>query len=151
MPDVGEVIFPAGAFATPQLVTMSITNTPQTQEGRVTWDVSVGPPATPLPYDVRINTGSVMPTRGFEAVLRVPDTYLSALPPNHTPQVFAQIVGSGAQENLDLYRKLPSVFDPTTKLVRAQVPLRAIGPPRVDDGTIAAILLVGSSPARGAN
>ncbi|MGH7675875.1 MAG: M23 family metallopeptidase, partial [Gemmatimonadales bacterium] len=40
----------------------------------------------------------------------------------------------------------PSTFDPATRLVRAQVPLRAIGPPRVDDGTIEAILLVGSTP-----
>ncbi len=37
---VGRVIFLAGTFDVPQLVTVFTTNTPETKEGRVTWDVS---------------------------------------------------------------------------------------------------------------
>ncbi len=142
---VAVVIFPAGAFDASQLVTVLTTNTPATEAGRVTWEVSVALPA-PLPYDVRINSGDVAPGTEFEAVLTVPDSYLNSLPTDHTPQVFAQMVEGGPHEDLDLYRVLASDFDPQAKVVRAQVPLRAVRLPRLDDGTIEVILLVASAP-----
>ena len=117
--DVAVVIFPAGAFEIPQEVRVSTTDAPQTEEGRVRWDVSVGPPA-PLLYDVRINSGDVAPATSFEVVLTVPESYLNTLPPNRTPYVFAQMVSGGALEDLDLYEVVVnSHFDPVARVVRA--------------------------------
>ena len=140
---VAVVIFPAGAFEGPQEVRVSTTNAPQTDGGRVKWDVSVGPPA-PLPYDVRINSGNVAPATGFEVVLTVPDSYLNTLPANRTPYVFAQMVSGGAMEDLDLYEVVvDSHFDPAANVVRATVPLEAIRPPG-PDGMFQIIVLVGT-------
>ncbi len=139
---VAVVIFPAGAFEALQEVRVSTTNAPQTEEGRVRWDVSMGPPA-PLPYDVRINSGNVAPATSFEIVLTVPDSYLNTLPANRTPYVFAQIVSGGAMEDLDLYEVLDSDFDPAANVVRATVPLEAIRPPG-PDGMFQIIVLVGT-------
>ncbi len=140
---VAVVIFPAGAFEAPQEVSVSTTNAPQTEGGRVRWDVSVGPPA-PLPYDVRINSGNVAPATSFEIVLTVPDSYLNTLPANRTPYVFAQMVSGGAMEDLDLYeRVVGSRFDEVAKVVRAAVPTSAVRPPG-PDGTFEVISLVGA-------
>jgi len=140
---VAVVIFPAGAFEAPQEVSVTTTNAPQTEEGRVRWDLSMGPPA-PLPYDVRINSGNVAPATGFEVVLTVPDSYLNTLPANRTPYVFAQIVSGGAMEDLDLYEVVvDSHFDPAANVVRATVPLEAIRPPG-PDGMFQIIVLVGT-------
>ena len=140
---VAVVIFPAGAFETPQEVRVSTTNFPQTERGRVKWDVSTGPPA-PLTYDVRINSGNVAPATDFEIVLTVPDSYLNTLPANRTPYVYAQIVSGGAMEDLDHYERVRSSrFDEVAKVVRAAVPPDAVRPPGAD-GTFQIILLVGS-------
>ncbi len=139
---VAVVIFPAGAFEAPQEVRVSTTNAPQTEAGRVKWDVSVGPPA-PMPYDVRINSGNLAPATSFEIVLTVPDSYLNTLPANRTPYVFAQIVSGGAMEDLDHYEVLDSDFDPAANMVRATVPLEAIRPPG-PDGMFQIIVLVGT-------
>ncbi len=140
---VAVVIFPASAFEAPQEVRVSTTNAPQTEVGRVRWDVSVGPPA-PLPYDVRINSGNVAPATSFEIVLTVPDSYLNTLPANRTPYVFAQIVSGGAMEDLDLYEVVvDSHFDEVANVVRATVPLEAIRPPG-PDGMFQIIVLVGT-------
>ncbi len=140
---VAVVIFPARVFEAPQEVRVSTTNTPQTEAGRITWDVSVGPPAS-MPYDVRINSGNVAPATSFEIILTVPDSYLNTVPANRTPYVFAQIVSGGLQEDLDHYQVLvDSDFDPTSNGVRATVPLEAIRPPG-PDGLFWIFVLVGT-------
>lgn len=137
------VIFPADAFASPQTVAVMATISPATQQR---YDMDVPPRGPALPYHIIVSTGDVAPAAGFEVILDVPDTFLASLPPNHTVRVFAQIVGGGAEEALDEFDPLASDFEPATKVVRARVPRRAIRPPRSNDGTIEAILLVGSMP-----
>lgn len=142
LPGIGRVIFPAGAFRTPQVVKVFTTHAPETAEAQTRWDVSVGPPG-PLPYDVRINTGSVAPATAFQVALVVPESYLNGLPPNHSPRVFAQMVSGGAAEDLDLYEVLEGGFDPATRVVPAVVPTSAVRPP-VRGGMFEVILLVGA-------
>ena len=139
---VATVNFPAGAFTAPRPVSVSTTDTPQTEEARVRWDVSVGPPQ-PLSYDVRINSGDVAPATSFEIVLTVPDSYVSSLPTNHSPQAFAQMVSGGAMEDLDLYEVLESEYDAVAKVIRAAVPAHATRPLRAG-GTYEVIVLVGA-------
>lgn len=143
---VARANFPAGAFDAPQLVRVFTTNTPETEAAQINWNWSSDSPTPPLSYDVRINSGDVRPATVFEVVLTVPDEYLSEVPPGDTPHVFAQVVGGGRLENLDFYQVLASEFDAGAKEVRAQVPLHAVRPPRVDDGTIEVIVVVGSAP-----
>ena len=141
---VGRVVFPAAAFDAPRPVTVFTTNEPQTEAGRTTWDVSVGPPELPLPFDVRINSGNASPATEFEVALTVPSALLGSLPPDHTPRVFAQILHGGSQEDLDHYVVLDSDFDSAANVVRATVPLEAIRPPG-PDGMFEVIVIVGST------
>ncbi|MGH2608888.1 MAG: hypothetical protein ACRDHF_07320 [Tepidiformaceae bacterium] len=121
---------------------MWTTNYPTTEEGRGTYELSVSDVPPPLPYDVRVNVGEVDPARDFEIVLVVPEDYLRTLPPNLRPVVLALVASGGPDEALEEYEELASVYDPVAKVVRAQVPRRAVGPPRLDDNTREALLLV---------
>lgn len=138
---VGRVIFARGTFDSAKSVTVATTFTPSTQTGRVTWDVSVGPP-DPLLYDVRISFAGASPSRSFEVFLTVPDSYLRGLPAGLTPRMFARVLEGGRQEDLDLFRVLASsTYDAVSRTVHAVVPLGSIRLPE-SDGVRRVILLV---------
>ena len=138
---VGRVIFGWGTFDSLQSVTVTTTATPTTEAGRVTWDVSVGPP-DPLPYDVRIMFAGASPSRSFEVFLSVPDSYLSRSPAGLTLRMYARVPSGGRHEDLDHFRVLPSsAYDAVSRTVHAVVPLRSIRPPG-SDGVRRVILLV---------
>ena len=142
---VARIVISDGTFDAAQRVTVLMTDHPLTPSGQTLWDVSVGPPLVPMWYDVRILTGTVMPTRSFDVTLMIPSAYLDSLPSTHVPAVFAQVVEGGDQESYEADRKLNTVYDPSTRSVRATVPLSAVGPPRLDDGVVETIVLVGST------
>ena len=56
-----------------------------------------------------------------------------------TPRVFLESEGGGAQESLIVYLILPSEFDSSAKLIRAQVSQT----PRLATGSMLAIIVVG--------
>ena len=144
LPGVGAITFPAGTVPAATSVTLLTTPAPVTPEGRTLWDVSLGPPSIQLPYDIRINSGAVAPAAAFEATLVVPDEFLRSMPPGHVPQIFALLVEGNDNENMEIYRRLDSDWDPSTGKVHAEIPLVALGT-RVDDGTTEIVLSIGST------
>ena len=136
------VIFPAGAFAFPQLVTVAATSSKLTQtEYELTAD-----DAPRRPFEIRINTGAVGPRTEVEVVLPVTDAFLSSLPADHQVELWVQLFETGGQEVLDQFRMFSSDFDAQSKSVRAQLPTEVFTDRRRADESFEAILLVGSTP-----
>ena len=132
------VIFPAGAFAAPQRVTVAATRDPETQAAyEEIVPASDGPR---LPYEIRINSGAVAPATDFEVVFALPDAFLNAVPPTHEIRVFAQILGGSELELLDEFTFFPSQFDPATKTLRVQLPKRTFTDARRSDKTVTCAL-----------
>lgn len=148
--DVGQVSFPVGAFETPQSVTLYTTTEPETDVGRVRWDVSVGSPAEPATFDVRIASGALPPAADLDVALLVPDEFSRGLPPGHEPRLFVQVVQGGSREDLDLYEPLASDFDPGSSVVTATVPAAAVRPPE-PDGDFEIVVILGSMPSAAAS
>ncbi len=137
------VIFPPRAFDAARPVAVAVVTSPEQQQR---YNRDVPPRGRPLPYHIVVRTGRTAPATGFQVVIHVPGPFLDSLPPDHSVHIFAQIVGGGPAEALDDFDPLRSDFDRGAKVVRARVPLRAVRPPRLDDGTVETILLVGSRP-----
>ncbi len=156
---VAQVIFPPQAFEAPELVRIWTTNFPGTEAGQMDYFLHGGGPppqsrpflANPardvpppaLPYDIRIS-GDAAPATGFQVILTVPEAYLSSLPPDHTPQVFAKVETGGPSESHHTYSMMASGFDPGAQLVRAKVWTGAIW--RDPDGGFVVTLLVAARP-----
>lgn len=156
---VAHVIFPRRVFDAPQSVTVRTTNFPGTEEGQVDYFFHGGgppPPSMPflhdpardfpppaLSFDIRISTDA-RPASGFTVVLTVPEAYLNALPPDHTPQVFAKVETGGPSESHHTYSLMASHFDSETKLVRAEVWKEAAW--RDPEGGFVVILLLAARP-----
>ena len=165
-PGIGRVVFSDSTFTSPESVLVAITNFPSTPRGRNDyWLVGGGSrpdslifegaflravlasdslEPLPVPYDVRVSA-SVLPAKSFEVVLNVPDSYLMTVPPSFTPQILAELESGGDLELLIDYHVIPSVYDPTTKTIRAHVWKPGHMWAR-QDGRFEVVLLIGSRP-----
>ncbi|MBI5187901.1 MAG: hypothetical protein HZA07_02345 [Nitrospirae bacterium] len=139
-----SVIFPAGAFSASQNVTVSATSDPETQEDfNVTAEIDETGPR--LPYEIRINSGSVAPLTSIDAIFYIPDSFITSLPLTAKIEVFVQILHVGEYEALDnFYYGFSSAFDPSTKTVRITLPPSSFTKLRRPDKTYEAIVLVGT-------
>lgn len=136
-----SIIFPAGAFNSNTTVKVQLTSSPQTQT-----EFAEIPGGYHLPYEIRINSGSVSPTTAFEVIVNVPYSFIASLPQNHEVRVYAQIhEPPDAPEIYDHFSDdLVSTFDSTTKTVHATLPDKAFTNLRHLDDTYEAILIVGT-------
>ncbi len=144
---VASVTFPAGAFAKPVRIELVTTGTPQTEEGRTAWDVSIGPPSITAQRDMRIRFTQSLPQQPFTVRLSVPAVFLDRMPQGHLPRLFAYLSTGSAQESLDEYTPQAATFDPASRSVTARLTTAVIRDPD-DEGTREVILLLASMPGR---
>lgn len=143
---VGLVVFPAGAFDAPRLVTVSAT---ATQETRATFELSARFLSidTRVAREFRVNTGQVAPTTPTEITLTVPEEFVAALPPADGAAVFVQLLQDGGQDLLDNFVRLElAAFDPATSTITTLLSSSAFTNLRRADGTFEAIIVIGSAP-----
>jgi murein DD-endopeptidase MepM/ murein hydrolase activator NlpD len=145
LPDFGSVSFPAGAFDSPQAVTVSAT---KSQETQLTFEMSarflsIGSRVT---HELRIRTGEVAAATASEIVVVVPAGFVESLPPGHSFALFAQILQNGGQDLLDNFVRLhPETIDPSANAIHASLPPTAFTDLRSADGTFEAIVVLASA------
>jgi murein DD-endopeptidase MepM/ murein hydrolase activator NlpD len=143
IPAFGSFTFPAGAFRSPQPVTLAVTDVLPT---RADWIASA-----PMfgafgrsDYELRLST-SVPPLTAVDAVFNHPARLF--VPEGHEVQVFAQMFEDTGREALDQFELLTSTFSPVERSYRVKVPDAAFTNRRTVDPTFEAILMVSSTPS----
>jgi murein DD-endopeptidase MepM/ murein hydrolase activator NlpD len=133
-------------LSTTQTVTVAATASPETAEDfRET--AALFAPGPRLPYEVRINTGSVAPIANTEVALRlvVPESFARAQPPNYAIQVFAQILQDSGEEVHDGFRPVDAVDAGDGKSIEVRLRRQAFTNQRRRDGTFEAVVILASS------
>jgi uncharacterized protein YjdB/murein DD-endopeptidase MepM/ murein hydrolase activator NlpD len=150
LPGYGSVTFPPNAFTASQTVGVTAASNPDAQQTfrETIGDFLGGPNAM---HQVRITTGHRLPATTIDVRLVVPATLLSSLQGHINLQVFAQVYQQSAQDILDMFEPLTSVFDPASKTIQAQLPAAAFTGMRQADGTVEAVLIIGSRPPAAEN
>jgi hypothetical protein len=144
IPGLATITFPAGAFLFDTSVNVSITQAAETQED---FDITTAilSADSRLPFEVRINSGSVASSTTFQVTVQVPGSFLSQLPNNAQLQVFAQIFEDGGEETLDSFELFPSSFDAVTKNIQVTLPAEAFTNRRTNNETFEAIIVIGTT------
>lgn len=148
---IATVVFPAGAFSSPQQVSVAATST---SAARALFAFTSDTTPPPLANEIRINSSTVAPALAVEVRVALADAFIASIPVDLVPRVFAQLVTGGPMEHLDHFEPFPSNYDPLGKLVRAQLPPDVFDDERRSDLTFEAVLMVGfqeiseSSPSR---
>jgi murein DD-endopeptidase MepM/ murein hydrolase activator NlpD len=103
-----------------------------------------------LPYAIVINVGKNRPQDDSIAVdIKLPDYFLKKKESDFGFQLFALVYQDGGEEVLDHFVIGPSMFNPSTNTVRANLPAGFFTNVRTADKTYEAIVTVGLTP--GAN
>jgi len=146
LPGVASVVFGSGALSTTQTVTVAATASPETAEDFRETAVLFAP-GPRLPYEVRINTGSVAPIANTEVALRlvVPESFARAQPPNYAIRVFAQILQDSGEEVHDGFRPVDAVDAGDGKSIEVRLRRPAFTNQRRRDGTFEAVVILASS------
>lgn len=105
--------------------------------------MQVGVAGPRLPYEIRINTGYVVPATTVDAVLYVPDSFISTIPQNFELEVFADMTYATENELLGGLEGLSSDYDSITKSIKASLPAE-VSFQSTANGTYEAIVLVGT-------
>lgn len=143
LPDVGTATFLANAFSTDTAVSITVTQDPVAAQLFDETTAVFGPSAR-LSYEVRINTGTLLPLVGpVQFELSVPSELLTQLTPDRQPAAFAQIHMDGGEEIIDLFELVPSEYEPATKSVTALLPAYAFTDQFRTDGTFEAVVTLG--------
>lgn len=145
LPGIGSIVFPAGVFATNQLVTLSVTTSPETAQ-LFEESVSIFRVSQRLSYEIRVTTGNVRPLLPVQLTINAPDAFLSSVPPASDIHLFAQIWQDGGEELLDNFELLDAEFDPVAKTVATTFPKEAFTNMRRLDGIFESIFTLGSTP-----
>jgi murein DD-endopeptidase MepM/ murein hydrolase activator NlpD len=133
--------FPSGSFPSNNPVKVSVTARAETHE-----DFSATAEGSRLPYEIRVNSGSVPPATSFDVVLNVPESFVSSLAPDHQLEIFAQPIETGTVEALGHFHGFPSTFDAVTNTLDTTLPPEAFTNESSTDGSYEAILIVGDIP-----
>ena len=130
------VIFPAGSFDFPQKVTIYVTASPAMQD--IFESHATGPR---LPYEIRINTGNMLPKKDIEVSLNYPDSFFSSVFQIH---VFAHMHDNPEAPGLhDRFFMLNSGLDDKVNMAMATLPKHAFSNHHGRKGTYEAIITVG--------
>ncbi len=141
---VASVTFPPGALPTGATVKV------EKGTDAVMFDVfydSVGGYGgdNPTPYYVRIAVGTVPPTSAATVVIPVPTGYS---PPSGTQMtMFSLIKWRNEYEGLDYFEPQPATWDATAGTVTTTIDPEVFGPSFSGDGTVEAVLLLGTTPS----
>ena len=124
LPAFGRVIFPEGSFATPESVTVWVTDRVSTPRWLDMYDHrSEGMPPY-LPYDLRVSAAS-LPTHGYDIEIRLPPSYRAVVSDPSSLSVFREFIGGGRMEALIMYDEVSSAVDWQIGVIRARVRARA--------------------------
>lgn len=141
-----SVTFPSGAMPANTDVTVSATSTAETEEDfSFTAEIDAAGPR--LPYEIRINTGGIMPSNAFDLVVQVPVSFITTLPPNSAIDVFVQLLHESEHEVIDhFYYGFPSTFNPNSMAVIVTLPKEVFTNQRHIEDTYEAVIIVGVIP-----
>ncbi len=98
-------------------------------------------------FELRINSGAVIPAGPVHVKVNLPAAYVSSLPNGARVSVFAQMIEDGGEEVLDDFEILTSSLDMQNAMVEVDVPVAAFTNLRSDDGSHEAILIAAALPA----
>lgn len=127
-PQVVRVRFAAGAFATPETVSVRISSLPSTERGLEYYDLGDGGRPPFLAKDVTVR-GRVEPRHGFQVEFVLPDSTLECSPEDRWFRVFQEFTGGGDMEALVMYEPLASTRDTAARTISGHV-----GLPPVEQG-----------------
>ena len=147
LPDYATVSFPSGVFPSAQKVTLSATST---EETKLDFDSTalMFEAGVRAKHELRINTGSVKPSTGFEAVIAVPKEFLDQVPANSEIKVFAQIFQDGGEEILDSFELFESTYSSANGTVTVTLPPEAFTNRRTIEASYEAVFLLATTPTK---
>jgi hypothetical protein len=149
IPGFGEVTFPAGAFAAPQQVTLSVTSSPDTAHD-FEQTAFMFNAANRLPYELRINTGTVQPAVDFEVSFEVPAAFRASVPADDEVRVLGQSLWQGPNETLDTFELFGPRFTAADPVIKTTLPASLFTNGRTGDGSFEAIVLLATTPTKAA-
>ena len=142
---VGAVTFPAGAFPSPWQVTLWATSAREARELRLRSGLWI-PFEFTAPWELRINSGDAAPDTPVTISLVVPNTFLDSLPPDREPAVWAQVLQSSDMDLIDSFLWISTAsFDSSNNRINAELYIGVFTDQRTPDGTLEAIVVVGSA------
>ena len=129
-------ILPAATFDGPQDITLSITASPFTQN---IFEINAAGPR--LPYEIRINTGSVAPEKDIEVSVNYPISFYS---PDYQIHVFAQMHDNPDAPGVhDRFFPVSSRLNDTARTATTMLPKHAFSNRYGKNGTYEAIITMG--------
>ncbi len=140
---IATVTFPAGAFAAPQDVVVSSTSDVQTAQD-FSESAAIFGPAARLPYEVRIDTGSVLPAQPVQVALAVPSSL--TVPAGQHLEAFAQFWENNELDTYDHFELIPSTLDAASTAVILSLQPAAFTDQRRSDHTFEAIVTLAPTP-----
>lgn len=147
LPGFGAVSFPAGAFTTPQQVTLSATNSPDTahdfEQTAFMFDA-----ANRLPYELRVNTGTVQPATDFQVTFEVPAPFRATVPADSEVRILGQNLWQSAHETLDTFELYGPRFTAADTVITASLPALLFTDGRTADRSFEAIVLLATTPTK---
>ena len=143
---VAKVVFPSGAFPSDTRVTVTTSSSPEVANAFNSF-ARVFRPANRLGYEVRINTGAAPPISDTVRVeIVVPADFLSAVPPDHQIELFAQLLNDGGEETIDLFELFDATSDALVTVISADLPGAVFSNTRNSMGQYEAIITLGPTP-----
>lgn len=147
IPGFGTVTFPAGAFDTEQRVELAVTADPITDDTFLSTAIMFGVQSR-LPYEFRINTGSVFPKprTNFQVTFEVPLAFRQSVPAGSEVRFFGENHWDGPNETLDTFELFGGRFTAADATVTATLPVSLFDSKLSNDGTYQAIVTLGTTP-----
>jgi len=142
--DIATVTFPVNAFEEKVEVTVF---TEDDEETRLTYGYnvilfSVGPS---LSYEIRINTGTVLPNGDLNIDLMITSELAEMIGPEYDVNIFVQVEMEGGLAPLDNFTTFPSEYDSDNKILSASLPNWVFSNSRNMNGTYEVIIIPGLS------
>jgi len=107
-------------YAGPYEVTVSATTSGETADA-FRHTARIYSPGPRLPYEVRINTGNVLPGRSLVVRLMIPRSFVSAQPRDYEIRALAQIFEDGDEDILDSFELMDGALDPDNKWIEVKL------------------------------
>jgi murein DD-endopeptidase MepM/ murein hydrolase activator NlpD len=150
IPNVATVSWSAGTFPTPANVTVSATAKSDTATDFDGTTAGFFPGPKRL-YELRINTGSALPTSAAHVTMTMPAALLSASPSGDGIQAFVEFLQEGGDDSIDGFRMVDSTVSFTQNTVQLDVDKAAFTSSRTADGSYEAILTLSPTPGTNTN
>lgn len=141
----GSVTFPIGAFDSDHLVELSVTSDPITDGVFLDTAFMFGAQSR-LPYEFRINTGTIAPKTDFQVTFEVPSSFRESVPVGSEVRFFGENYWDGPNETLDTFELFSGRFSADQSTVTATLPVSLFTSGLTSDGTFQAIITLGTTP-----